>query len=118
MDDGRIWNFETSLWQADPEHYHESIDDACLMVTPAPPYVMTGAEAAAAVSQTPRWDEVAFSEQRVSRPQEGVIVIAYRVLATKHDAEPYDARCTSVYHKNEAGDWTVIQHQQTPVLAA
>ncbi len=118
MDDERIWAFEDSLWRATPEHYRESIDDACLMVVPSPPFVLSGAEAVAAVSNTPRWAEAAFSEQRVSRVQEGLIVIAYRMWATKPDAGPYDAHCTSVYHKNVDGKWTVIQHQQTPVLKA
>ena len=117
MDDDRIWAFEDRLWRADAQHYHDAIDAECLMVIAAPPYIMTGMEAADVVSKTPRWSTVEFSEQRVSRPQTGLIVIAYRVLAAKEEASPYDARCTSVYHKTDADTWTVVQHQQSPVLA-
>ena len=117
MDDSQIWNFEENLWQADEAHYRASIDDDCLMVVAAPPYIMTGEEAVAAVSNTPRWDSVVFSETRVSRPQDGLIVIAYRVMAEKSGADAYAARCTSTYLRREGGDWAVVQHQQTPALA-
>lgn len=116
MNDDEVWAFEDSLWRADAAHYHASIDDNCLMVVPSPPYITTGAAAADAVAKTPRWDQVAFSEQRVARPQDGLIVIAYRIMAEKPGAEPYDARCTSVYLERD-GKWTVVEHQQSPVLA-
>jgi len=76
MDDARVWAFEESLWKADAAQYRAAIDDACLMVVPQPPFVLGGAEAVAAVTETPRWTEVAFSEARVSRPEEGMIVVA------------------------------------------
>lgn len=113
MDDGRVWEFEASLWTADAEHYRRSIDDACLMVVPAEPFVMGGEEAIAAVSRTPRWSSVAFENQRVSRPQEGMIVVAYSVRAEKAGAETYSAHCTSTYRRLGHEDWRVIQHQQT-----
>jgi hypothetical protein len=123
MDDDRIWAFEESLWTASAEHYAESIDDACLMVLPAPPYVFTGAQSVAAVSSTPRWDRVELSERQVARPQEGLIVIAYRAEARRGD-ESYVAHCTSTYRHlpGTGGDrtedrWQVVQHQQTPPLA-
>jgi hypothetical protein len=118
MDDEQIWAFEDSLWRADEAHYRASIDDACLMIVAAPPYVMTGEAAVEAVSQTRRWEKAAFSENRISRPGEGLIVIAYRLMAEKPGTEPYDARCTSTYLQGDNGNWTVIQHQQAPVLAA
>lgn len=116
MDDEQIWAFEDSLWRATPEHYRESIDPACLMVVPAPPFVLSGEAAVAAASNTPRWAEAKFSETRVSRVAAGLIVIAYRMLATTPGADPYDAHCSSVYREAADGKWTVIQHQQTPVL--
>ena len=117
MDDERVWAFEDSLWRADEAHYHRVIDKTCLMVTAVPPYIMTGEDAAARVSKTPRWDEIVFSDKRISRPHDGLIVIAYRVMAKNPGAEAYDARCTSTYLKNGDGDWTVVQHHQAPVLA-
>ena len=122
MDDDRIWAFEESLWTASPDHYAESIDDACLMVLPAPPFVFTGRQSIEAVSNTPRWDEVQLSERQVSRPKEGLIVIAYRADALRGE-ESYVAHCTSTYRHLPGADgertedrWQVVQHQQTPPL--
>jgi hypothetical protein len=118
MDDGRIWSFEESLWIGDAEHYHELIDDECVMVVPSPPFVMSGEQAIEAVSNTPRWSKVTFSQQQVKRPQEGLIVIAYKAEASKDDGESYTAHCTTTMRKLEHDKWRVVQHQQTPPLAA
>lgn len=115
MDDNRVWSFEESLWTADAAHYRECIDDECLMVLPEPPYVMSGQQAIEAVTDTPRWSEVTFSERQVARPQEGLIVIAYKAEASK-DGERYTAHCTSTYRRLEHEVWRVVQHQQTPPL--
>jgi hypothetical protein len=45
MDDERIWGSEEGLWTGDEATYRAAIDEACLMVLPAPPYVMTGPQA-------------------------------------------------------------------------
>ncbi len=116
MDDGRVWSFEESLWTADAAHYRESIDDECLMVLPAPPYVMSGAEAIEAVASTPRWSHVEITGRQVARPQEGLIVIAYHVRAERDGVTPYEAHCTSVYRRLAHEVWRVVQHQQTPPL--
>lgn len=118
MDDGRVWSFEESLWTGDAAHYRELIDDECLMVVPQPPYVLGGQEAVDAVSDTPRWSKVTMSEKRVSRPQEGLIVIAYSAEASKDDGESYRAHCTTTIRRLEHDVWRVIQHQQTPPLVA
>lgn len=116
MEDARVWEFEESLWTADADHYRESIDDACLMVLPAPPFVFTGEQAIAAVIGTPRWSSVELSERQVARPEEGLIVVAYRARADR-DGESYEAHCTSTYRRLGHDDWKVVQHQQTPPLA-
>ncbi|MGI4748237.1 MAG: DUF4440 domain-containing protein [Janthinobacterium lividum] len=116
MDDGRVWSFEESLWVGDAEHYRASIDDECLMVLPAPPFVMSGQQAIEAVAATPRWSKVELSERQVKRPQEGLIVIAYKARAERDGVTPYEAHCTSTYRRLAHEDWRVIQHQQTPPL--
>ena len=116
MDDGRVWKFEESLWTATAEHYHELIDDQCLMVVPKPPYVMGGQQAIDAVSNTPRWTRVDLTDRQVARPQEGVIVVAYKAEAFKDEGKGYVAFCTSTYRRLEHEVWRVVQHQQTPEL--
>lgn len=118
MDDDRVWAFEESLWTGDADHYRESIDESALMVVPHPPYVLESEAAVAAVSDTPRWDEVTLGERRIVRPQEGLIVVAYRVEAGKSGGERYVAHCTSTYRRLAHEEWKVVQHQQTPPLTA
>lgn len=118
MEDKQIWDFEEGLWTGDADHYRELIDPDCLMVLPAPPFVFTGPEAIAAVSDTPRWSSVALSEKSVTRPQEGLIVIAYKAEARKQDGESYSAHCTSVLRRLDHEKWRVVQHQQTPPIVA
>ena len=118
MDDDRVWAFEKSLWVGDAQHYRDLIDDECVMVLPTPPFVLQGTEAIEAVAQTPRWDDVALSEGRIVRPQEGLIVIAYHAKASRAQSESYEANCTSTYRRLAHDEWRVVQHQQTPPLAA
>ncbi|WP_448659561.1 DUF4440 domain-containing protein [Sphingomonas sp. CJ99] len=113
MDDARIWSFEESLWTGDADHYRESIDAECVMVVPAEPHVMTGEQAIAAVSETPRWAQVTLSDRQVMRPQEGLIVIGYKAVASRGDGEAYTAWCTSTYRRLAHEEWRVVQHQQT-----
>lgn len=116
MDDDRVWNFEAGLWTGDAERYRVLIDEHCLMVLPMPPHVLGGEEAVAAVSRTPRWTEAKFSGQRIARPEEGLIVVAYQIEAIRGE-ERYTAYCTSTYRRRGHEDWQVVQHQQTPPLA-
>ncbi|WP_370175120.1 DUF4440 domain-containing protein [Sphingobium abikonense] len=118
MEDARIWQFEESLWTGDPAHYAQAIDDEALMVVPAPPYVLRGRDAADAMADTPRWDSVDFAERQVMRPQEGLIVIAYKATARRGEQDGYEAHCTSTYRRLAHEEWRVVQHQQTPPLTA
>lgn len=112
MEDDRIWDFEKSLWTGGPGRYRELVDDECLMVLPAPPFVMSGAQAIEAVSDTPRWEEVEFANGQIARPQEGLIVIAYDAKASRGGAT-YHAYCTSTLCRLSHEEWRVVQHQQT-----
>lgn len=114
MDDARVWTFEEGLWTGDVAHYRELIDSQCLMVLPQAPFVSTGAQSIDAVSRTPRWSSVVLSDQQISRPEEGLIVVAYKVEAHRHGADDYVAYCTSTYRRLARQEWRVIQHQQTP----
>lgn len=117
MDDGRVWEFERGLWVGSPEHYRELVDPEVVMVVPTEPYVLQGEDAIRAVQGTPRWDEAEISEGRISRPQEGLIVIAYHVVARREGGADYEANCTSTYRRLEHEVWRVVQHSQTPPMA-
>lgn len=118
MDDERIWGFEESLWLGDAENYRKLIDPECVMVLPSEPHVLTAEAAVAAVAATPRWAEVAFTERKVQRPEEGLIVIAYRAEASRDGGEAYAAWCTTTLRRRGYEDWLVVQHAQLPRLAS
>ncbi len=117
MEDDRVWAFEESLWTGDADRYRELVDTECLMVVPERPFILQGEEAISAVSSTPRWSEVEIAQGRILRPQEGLIVIAYQVVARREGGSDYSAHCTSTYRRLAHGTWRVIQHQQTPAPA-
>ncbi len=118
MDDHRIWGSEEQLWTGDAENYRRTIDPDCLMVLPEPPYVKSGKDAVESVVDTPRWTRIELTQRQVSRPQEGLIVIAYRADAERDGSPPYQAFCTTTYRMIEHGTWRVVQHQQSPGLKA
>lgn len=112
MDDGRIWAFEERLWIGGEDAYRQQVDPEVVMVLPQPPYAYDSEAAIRAVSSTPVWERVEFSDQKVHRPLEGLIVIAYRARASKGD-QSYEAFCTSTIRRLEHEVWKVVQHQQT-----
>lgn len=111
MDDDRVWRFEESLWRASEDRYHERVDPDCIMALSHAPHLFSGQAAVRAVSHTPEWDEVSFENQHVSRPEEGMIVVGYKVRAEKGETR-FSAACTSVYRRRAHDDWTVVQHAQ------
>ena len=118
MNDMRVWGFEESLWLGNADHYREQIDGECLMVLPEPPFVIAGQQAVDAVSDTPRWSRVALTQQQIKRPQEGLIVVAYKAEAYREEGKAYEAFCTSTYRRVAHDVWRVVQHQQTPLPLA
>lgn len=116
MDDDRIWQFEEKLWLGDAETYRTLIDAECVMALPAAPHIFDTDAAIAAVAATPRWSAVAFSERKVQRPEDGLIVIAYKAKASRDD-EAYEAYCTTSLRRRGHEDWLVVQHAQLPPIA-
>lgn len=116
MDESRIWAAEEQLWTGDADTYRDRIADACLMVVPADPFILEGAEAADAMAQTPRWSEVQLDQRRLGKPRKGTIVLAYQATARRDGAADYRAHCTTTWRRFAKGDWRVVQHQQTPQI--
>ncbi|MEO0673120.1 MAG: nuclear transport factor 2 family protein [Pseudomonadota bacterium] len=118
MDDDRVREFETGLWLGDAEHYRTTVADDCVMVLPEAPYVLTGTEAIEAVAETPRWSDVSLQDLRISRPEEGLIVLAYTAVTERDSGGgAFRARCSSTYRRLEPDTWRVVQHHQTAVRA-
>ncbi|QQN73393.1 DUF4440 domain-containing protein [Croceicoccus sp. YJ47] len=113
MDDDRIWTFEEELWTGGKDAYERKVGGECLMALPTMPFVFDGRAAKNAVEDTPSWEKISFEDKSVERPQEGLIVIAYRARASRGE-ETYHAVCTSTLMRIEHEEWKVVQHQQTP----
>ena len=111
MDDARIWAMEEKLWHGGDAVYDQLVDENVVMALPAEPFIFSREQAREAVKDTPRWDEVRFSEQKVNRPEEGLIVIGYRVEATRGE-ETYRCFASSTMMRRGHDDWTVVQHSQ------
>lgn len=114
MEDNRIWEFERELWLGGGDVYETRVAKDCIMALPAEPYLFDHGAATRAVEATPRWSEVDFADTRVSRPEEGLIIIGYRVRARRDDKD-YRALCTSTLQRLGHEEWVVVQHQQTPL---
>lgn len=111
MEDARIWQMEEKLWHGGDEVYETLVDENVVMALPAEPFIFSRDSAKAAVKNTPVWEEVRFSDQKVSRPEEGLIVIGYRVEARRGD-ETYRCYASSTMMRRGHDDWTVVQHSQ------
>lgn len=114
MEDARLWAFEEELWLGGADVYRQKVDAQCVMALPSEPFLFDGEAAIRAVEHTPRWESATFEDQRVARPEEGLIVIAYRVKAER-PGKSYHALCSSTLRRLSHDHWTVVQHQQTPL---
>ncbi|MBZ4691372.1 MAG: hypothetical protein JG765_2623 [Cereibacter sp.] len=84
----------------------------------AEPFILQGDAAIDAVADTPRWSDVDLRDCKIVRPQEGLIVVAYKAEAKRDDGPRYVAHCTSTYRRLGHDEWRVVQHQQTPPVKA
>ena len=109
--DEALWEREERLWTA-------PINDCAAMIAPEALLVFgeTGVLdrdfAVAGMRAAPRWDAVAFSDRRLTRPGKMSAVLGYRAKAVRGDEEPFEAYCSSTWRGADDG-WMLIQHQQT-----
>ena len=113
MDEREAWQRERRLWLEGAGAYQQLLDDECLMAF-APVGILGGVEIIRALDGMPRWLDVEMTEQRSARPNDSVLVLAYRADARRDPDGPYAAYCTSTYART-GEDWGLVQHQQTPI---
>ena len=111
MEDERIWAMEEKLWHGGDDVYETLVDENVVMSLPAEPFIFSRDQAKEAVKNTPRWEEVRFSDTKVNRPHEGLIVIGYQVEA-KRGEEVYRCYASSTMMRRGHEDWTVVHHSQ------
>ena len=109
--DEALWDMEERLWTAPVDDAAAHISPDCLMVFPEAG-VLDRDFAVAGMRAASRWDGVAITDRRVTRPGKTAAVLAYRAKAVRGDEHPYEAFCSSTWRGADDG-WTLIQHQQT-----
>lgn len=111
MEDQRIWEMEEKLWHGGEDVYEQLVDENVVMSLPAEPFIFSSEQAKGGVKNTPRWEQVRFSNQKVTRPHEGLIVIGYEVEASRGE-ETYHCYASSTLMRRAHDDWTVVHHSQ------
>jgi hypothetical protein len=113
MTDGEFWEVERGLWLGGAAAFRRWVAAECLMVFPAPAGILVGPAILESLGAAPRWERVEIAEKVLRRTGEAAVVLAYRAEAARPGGAPHRALCSSTY-VNEAGDWWLVQHQQTP----
>jgi hypothetical protein len=113
MDEREAWERERRLWLEGAGAYQQLLDDESLMAF-APVGILGGVEIIRALDGAPRWLDVETTERRSARPNDSVLVLAYRADARRDSDHPYAAYCTSTYARTGKA-WRLVQHQQTPI---
>jgi hypothetical protein len=114
MTDAEFWEVERSLWLKGPEAFRAWVAANCVMVFPEPAGILTGESIVDSVAKSLRWQRVEISAAVLRRTGNGAVVLAYRAEAHRAGGEPHRALCSSSY-VHDAGDWWLVQHQQTEV---
>ena len=88
------------------------IDPACVMVF-ANTGILDRSGVIAALQSVPRWQEITMTDRATVETDE-VCLLAYRATLRRARADAFRALCTTTWIRR-AGDWRIIQHQQTPL---
>lgn len=115
MTDEDAWRVEESLWTGLPSEFADRVSAHCLMAFADPVDVISGTEAAEGLNALERWATVEMTAKQLTRPGEGLVILAYRAEGQRDLAPAYRAYCTSTYHRSDGGRWLLVQHQQTPI---
>ncbi len=106
-----LWKLERRLWKEGLGAYEELMAPDCLMAF-GPTGIMGRAEIVDSMRDAPRWSDIDMTDTTQTKPADNVSVIAYRALAKRSGADPYEAVCTSTYIAID-GHWHIAQHQQS-----
>jgi hypothetical protein len=113
MTDAEFWEVERGLWLEGPGAFRRWVSESCLMVFPEPVGILEFNAVLDSVGGGARWRQVTLRGPVLRRVGTEAAVLAYRAEAERGDGTPYRALCSSSYVR-DAGDWWLVQHQQTP----
>ena len=103
---------ERALGGGSGDTYREHLTDNAVVVVPGA--VITREQCAMAIDATPGWDEFEITDAHALTLNDGSALLTYR-WSSHRGEETYEALMSSVYVKQDDGDWKLALHQQTPV---
>ena len=115
MEDKQVWTLEERLWTGNADAFATLVDEAGIMLVPTAPFLLEGRDAVTAIADAPRWQEVDFAHGKIARPEEGLIVVAYKAVAKREGEDLFNAWCSSTWRRRAHDDWKLVQHQQMHV---
>jgi hypothetical protein len=114
MTEQDLWRLEEGFWTGGEDFYERHLSADALMVLPEPAGIMDRGATLESIRSGGRWTDIAFSDQRITRPAEAIVVLVYSAKAARANTDTtYSAQCSSVY-VSSTGDWRLALHQQTP----
>lgn len=109
-----VRTFEEQFWRSDADFYEKHLTDTALMVFPAPVGVLDRQAVVASITAAARWDDVAMTNVRTTRPAPNMILLTYAATARRAgDKVDYSALVSSLYVEQD-GAWKLAFHQHTP----
>ena len=108
----QLLSIERALGGGTGDTYREHLTDDAVVVVPGA--AIDREQTAFAIDSTPGWDEFEITDERVVELGEGTALISYRWSSRRGD-ETYEALMSSVYVRQQDGEWKLALHQQTPV---
>jgi hypothetical protein len=87
-------------------------DDAVVIV---PGQALTKDTTAAAMDDSPGWDEFTISDERVLELAGAAALLTYRFSGRRGEGFSYSALMSSVYERRDGDTWQLVLHQQTPL---
>jgi|SRR5690606_29826650 len=112
MNDTDLWSLEERLWLEGADAYGDLVAPDALMAF-APIGILQGDAITESLAGAPRWTTLALTGRAIASPDAETRVLAYHARASRADAAPYAALCTSTWRRHPPG-WRLVQHRQTP----
>jgi hypothetical protein len=110
-----LFALERELAAGDGDTYRRLLTDDAVVVVPGAR--MTKGQTAAAMDESPGWDDIDFTDEHCIRLTDGAALLTYRFTGRRGDEFEYVAFMCSVYVDTEEG-WRMGVHQQTPLEPA
>lgn len=114
----QLIELEKSFWDCPPDAsaYEEFMMEDGRVLMPAPPGSMNREETISVVEGSAPWTSYEFHELKFKKLDTHASSLSYRATGDREDLPvPYEALISSLYEKDDDGQWKLFIHQQTPV---